>query len=173
MWPNPQVVLTSLLSILNRFHTLFWYFHCWLWTSKYRLRYLLFVKNFQLILICWTEIKFCQNFIKITYEYELINSFFFSLNYDIANKKDLGKWRGVTWVEARATRAKSETEILRNFTSIRSHENAFEIINWNSIDLIFLFSWKINALKRELLPACKAKFKRNTKSCKHMALCIT
>ena len=26
----------SLLLTLNRFHTSFWYFHCWLWTSKYR-----------------------------------------------------------------------------------------------------------------------------------------
>ena len=30
-------VLVSLLSALSRFHTLFWCFHCWLWTSKYRL----------------------------------------------------------------------------------------------------------------------------------------
>ena len=27
------VVLLSLLLTLNRFHTWFWYFHCWLWTS--------------------------------------------------------------------------------------------------------------------------------------------
>ena len=32
-----DVVLVSLLSALSRFHTLFWCFHCWLWTSKYRL----------------------------------------------------------------------------------------------------------------------------------------
>ena len=31
-------ILVSLLLILNRFHTLFWYFHCWLWTNKCRLR---------------------------------------------------------------------------------------------------------------------------------------
>ena len=31
------VVLASLLLILNKFHTLFWCLHCWLWTSKYRL----------------------------------------------------------------------------------------------------------------------------------------
>ena len=38
--------LTSLLSTLNSFHPLFWYLHCWLWNRNYRLRYLLFVKNF-------------------------------------------------------------------------------------------------------------------------------
>ena len=27
----------SLLLTMNRFHTLFWFFYCWLWTSKYRL----------------------------------------------------------------------------------------------------------------------------------------
>ena len=30
--------VTSLLLILNRFHTLFWWFCCWLWTSPCRLR---------------------------------------------------------------------------------------------------------------------------------------
>ena len=32
-----NVVLVSFLLTLNRFHTLFWCFDCWLWTSKYRL----------------------------------------------------------------------------------------------------------------------------------------
>ena len=31
------VVMVSLLLPLNRFHTLFWYFRCWLWLSKYQL----------------------------------------------------------------------------------------------------------------------------------------
>ena len=29
-----DVVLVYLLLTLNKFHTLFWCFHCWLWTSK-------------------------------------------------------------------------------------------------------------------------------------------
>ena len=29
--------LVSLLLILNRFHILFWYVYCWLWTSKWQL----------------------------------------------------------------------------------------------------------------------------------------
>ena len=33
-----DLVLVSLLLTLKRFHTLFWCFHCWLLTSKYRLR---------------------------------------------------------------------------------------------------------------------------------------
>ena len=32
-----KVVLVSLLLTLNRFHTLFWFFYCLLWTSKCRL----------------------------------------------------------------------------------------------------------------------------------------
>ena len=36
------IVLVSLLLTLNRFHVLFWYFHCWLWTSKCRLGYIIF-----------------------------------------------------------------------------------------------------------------------------------
>ena len=36
-----DVVLVSLLLTLNRFHTLFWCFHCWLQTSKYQLGLLL------------------------------------------------------------------------------------------------------------------------------------
>ena len=28
--------MASLLLTLNRFHTFFWCFHCWLWTSKWR-----------------------------------------------------------------------------------------------------------------------------------------
>ena len=31
-WRHSGVLLLS----RNRFHTLFWYFHCWLWTSKRR-----------------------------------------------------------------------------------------------------------------------------------------
>ena len=31
-------VMVSLLITFNRFYTLSWYFYCWLWTSKYRLR---------------------------------------------------------------------------------------------------------------------------------------
>ena len=34
---DPDVVLMSILLTLNRFHTLFWCFHCWLWISKYGL----------------------------------------------------------------------------------------------------------------------------------------
>ena len=33
-----DVGFLSLLLTLNRFHTLFWCFYCWLWTSKFRLR---------------------------------------------------------------------------------------------------------------------------------------
>ena len=32
-----DVVLVSLVLTLNRFHTLFWCFHCWLRTSKHKL----------------------------------------------------------------------------------------------------------------------------------------
>ena len=32
-----NVVLVSSLLTLNRFQTLFWWFQCWLWTSKHRL----------------------------------------------------------------------------------------------------------------------------------------
>ena len=32
-----DVILVSLLLTLNRLHTMFWYFHCWFWTSKWRL----------------------------------------------------------------------------------------------------------------------------------------
>ena len=32
-----DVVLLSLLLTLNRLHTLFWCFHCWVWTSKCQL----------------------------------------------------------------------------------------------------------------------------------------
>ena len=32
-----KVVLMSLLFILSRFHTLLWFFHYWLWTSKCQL----------------------------------------------------------------------------------------------------------------------------------------
>ena len=31
---RPWRALVSLLLTLNRFHTLFWCFHCWLWASK-------------------------------------------------------------------------------------------------------------------------------------------
>ena len=34
------VVLVSLFLTLNGFHTLSWYFYCWLWTSKCRLGYI-------------------------------------------------------------------------------------------------------------------------------------
>ena len=34
---NNRVVLVSLLLILNRCHRLFWCFHCWFQTSKFRL----------------------------------------------------------------------------------------------------------------------------------------
>ena len=33
-----DAILVDLLFILNRFHTLFWCFHCWFWTSKCRLQ---------------------------------------------------------------------------------------------------------------------------------------
>ena len=40
--------LTSFWLNLNSFHSLFWYFHCWLWTIKCRLgSRLLFVYNFK------------------------------------------------------------------------------------------------------------------------------
>ena len=29
-----DVVLVSLLLTLNKFHSMFWHFHCWLWTSR-------------------------------------------------------------------------------------------------------------------------------------------
>ena len=32
-----QWFLVSLLLTLNRFHILFWHYHCWLWTSKCQL----------------------------------------------------------------------------------------------------------------------------------------
>ena len=32
-----NVFLASLLLTLNRFHTLLWCLHCWVWVSKYRL----------------------------------------------------------------------------------------------------------------------------------------
>ena len=34
------VVLVSLFWAVNIFRTLFWCFHCWLWTSKYQLAYI-------------------------------------------------------------------------------------------------------------------------------------
>ena len=37
MFDVNDVVLVLLLLTLNRFHTLFWCFHCWLWTNKCRL----------------------------------------------------------------------------------------------------------------------------------------
>ena len=36
----PDVVLVSLPLPLDRFHTFFWRFHCWLWISKCNLGYL-------------------------------------------------------------------------------------------------------------------------------------
>ena len=39
-----DVVLLSLLLILNRIQTLVWYFRCWLWASKYRLVRFYFTK---------------------------------------------------------------------------------------------------------------------------------
>ena len=43
-WLNVQknvndVFLVSLMLTLNRFHILIWFFHCWLWASKYLLGY--------------------------------------------------------------------------------------------------------------------------------------
>ena len=40
-----MTLLLLLMPTLNRFHTLFWCIHCWLWTSKYRLKY----KYFQVV----------------------------------------------------------------------------------------------------------------------------
>ena len=39
----------SLFLTLNRFHTLFWCFHCWLWSSKWRLgslQHISFIQNY-------------------------------------------------------------------------------------------------------------------------------
>ena len=32
-----DVIMVSISSILNRFHTLYWCFHCWIWKSKSQL----------------------------------------------------------------------------------------------------------------------------------------
>lgn len=51
-----DVVLESLLWTLNRFRTLFSYFYCWLWTSKWRLFFLLFWAIFS-VTIQFVEVK--------------------------------------------------------------------------------------------------------------------
>ena len=46
-----DVILVSLLLTMNRFHTLPWCFHCWLWASKFQLG------MFQLMFLCKTKIR--------------------------------------------------------------------------------------------------------------------
>ena len=44
-WPEmgSMMSVTSFWLTLNRFYRFFWCFHCWLWTSKYRLAYFRFL----------------------------------------------------------------------------------------------------------------------------------
>ena len=45
-WEISGIILASLLLTLSRFHTLFWCFHCWLWTNKCQLGQSVSVKKF-------------------------------------------------------------------------------------------------------------------------------
>ena len=45
-WEISGIILVSLLLTLSRFHTLFWCFHCWLWTNKCQLGQSVSVKKF-------------------------------------------------------------------------------------------------------------------------------
>ena len=60
------VVLVSLSLTLNRFSTLFWCFHCWLWASKYRLRNDVFLVFLLLLLSLKALMNFLLLFIIFT-----------------------------------------------------------------------------------------------------------
>ena len=64
-----DVVLVSLVLTLNRFHPVFWVFHCWLWTIKYGLswrqksfnftnKWVLLKTNITLYYACFKNIYF-------------------------------------------------------------------------------------------------------------------
>ena len=61
--PNLNVidfVLVSRLLTLNGVHTLFWCFHCWLWTSKCRLWNLKVQSNIQSNMFCHMYMFMCM-----------------------------------------------------------------------------------------------------------------
>ena len=63
-----DAVLVSLLLTLNRFHTLFWFFHCWLWLNKCRLgclfwfaSYPIFLSNYCSCIVKKVQVKFSKD----------------------------------------------------------------------------------------------------------------
>ena len=58
-----DVVLVSSMLTLNRFHTLFWCFHCWLWISKCQLGQFCSVKALTIYDDCDTSHTTNKNFI--------------------------------------------------------------------------------------------------------------
>ena len=58
-----DVVLVSSVLTLNRFHTLFWCFHCWLWISKCQLGQFCSVKALAIYDDCDTSHTTNKNFI--------------------------------------------------------------------------------------------------------------
>ena len=60
-------LLVSLLLILNRFHTLCWCFHYWLWTSKYPISGYLLTGFYKWVKVCWGSfIKYIRKIFRKT-----------------------------------------------------------------------------------------------------------
>ena len=63
IWLKLTVVLVSLFLTLSRFHTLFWCFLCWLWTSKSRhgWAWVLWLKVWKQSMSNWIDINMYWN----------------------------------------------------------------------------------------------------------------
>ena len=62
-WCRPAVFIVN----LEQFHTLFWYFHCWLWTSKFCLFHTFFWS-----FCCWLWTSNCRLRIELWFHRTLV-----------------------------------------------------------------------------------------------------
>ena len=78
-----EVCLVSLLLTLNRFHTMFWYFHSWLWTRICRLVILLrnqSIFRYAILLVLCLSIQYCHCHSVLPLFFSLFDTVFCDVN---------------------------------------------------------------------------------------------